>query len=125
MSYTIYFSDSSKFSDALIIEDNLINTGLTSLSFVGKNASNYAESVSTNFLHLLENFANSTPPTDPIEGQLWFDTSDPTNKNFVLMTVQVPVPIGNLLTAFINKTKHLMLLAQETYGLILHEHNYF
>ena len=80
MSYTIYFSDSSKFSDALIIEDNLINTGLTSLSFVGKNASNYAESVSTNFLHLLENFANSTPPTDPIEGQLWFDTSDPTNK---------------------------------------------
>ena len=80
MSYTIYFSDSTKFSDALVIEDNLINTGLTSLSFVGKNASNYSESISTNFLQLLENFANNTPPSDPIEGQLWFDTSDSTNK---------------------------------------------
>ena len=80
MSYTIYFSDSTKFSDALVIEDNLVNTGLASLSFVGKNASNYAESVSTNFLHLLENFADASPPSNPIEGQLWFDTSDPTSK---------------------------------------------
>jgi hypothetical protein len=80
MSYTIYFSDSTKFSEALIIEDNVINTGLTSLSFVGKNASNYSESISTNFLRLLENFANNTPPPDPVEGQLWFDTSDATNK---------------------------------------------
>ena len=85
MSYTIKFSDSAKINDPIVVEDaTLGNAGLnrdaTSLTFVGKNASGYAEAISTNFLHLLENFSNNEPPRNPIEGQLWFDTSDENNK---------------------------------------------
>ena len=80
MSYTIYFSDPTKFSSSLSIEDNKLNVDQTSLIFVGKNSSNYAQAISTNFLHLLENHASATPPNNPIEGQLWFDTTDLTNK---------------------------------------------
>ena len=85
MSYSIKFSDSAKINDPIIVEDaTLGNSGLnsdsTSLTFVGKNASGYAEAISTNFLHLLENFASNQPPTNPTEGQIWFDTSDENNK---------------------------------------------
>jgi len=80
MSYKVFFSDPTKFSSYLIIEDNEIDSRQTSLSFVGKNASGYAQAISTNFLHLLENHASGDPPNNPIEGQLWFDTSDATNK---------------------------------------------
>jgi len=75
--YLIYYSDNTK---SLEIVNGDLNKDQTSLTFIGKNASNYAEALSTNFLHLLENFAYSKPPTNPIEGQLWFDNSDPTNK---------------------------------------------
>ena len=80
MAYTLYFSDPTKYSSSLSIEDNKLNSDQTSLSFVGKNASGYAAAISTNFLHLLENFASGDEPNNPIEGQLWFDTSDTSNK---------------------------------------------
>lgn len=57
-----------------------INTVDTSLSLVGKNYPNYGVKIAENFLHLLENFAAATPPLNPIIGQLWYDTSDITNK---------------------------------------------
>lgn len=77
MSYTIYFTDSAKTNEALVIDDNSIDSRL-SVSFIGKNASNYSSAVSTNFLHLLENFSNTTPPAGlSVQGQLWFDTSNP------------------------------------------------
>jgi hypothetical protein len=53
-----------------------INTVDTSLNLVGRGYPNYGEKIAENFLHLLENFASSIPPENPIEGQLWYDTSD-------------------------------------------------
>jgi hypothetical protein len=47
----------------------------TDLIFVGKNYAGYGEWQNENFLHLLENFSNATPPLRPIEGQMWYDTS--------------------------------------------------
>jgi hypothetical protein len=47
----------------------------TNLTFVGKNYSGYGQVVDQNFLYLLENFSNSTAPSKPIQGQLWFDSS--------------------------------------------------
>lgn len=46
----------------------------TNLTFVGRNYAGYGEVQNENFLKLLENFSNSTAPTRPIEGQLWYDT---------------------------------------------------
>lgn len=51
----------------------------TSLTFLGRNYSGYGEIQNENFLKLLENFANITPPTKTkLEGQLWYDTSTKT-----------------------------------------------
>ena len=47
----------------------------TNLTFVGRNYSGYGETVNENFVKLLENFANTTEPSRPVMGQLWFDTS--------------------------------------------------
>lgn len=47
----------------------------TSLSLPGRGVLNYGELIIDNFVHHLENFANSSPPLNPLVGQLWYDTS--------------------------------------------------
>jgi microcystin-dependent protein len=75
MSYTVRFTETNNpTKTAKIVEDQTLNTE-TSLTFVGKNYAGYAAYVAENFLHLLENFANSTEPLNPVEGQLWFNNS--------------------------------------------------
>lgn len=82
MPYTLKFSDPSK-SSTVIVPDMPpgINTVDTSLNLVGRGYPNYGEKTAENFLHLLENFAGPFPgPNNPIEGQLWYDTTDPNHK---------------------------------------------
>ena len=55
------------------VDDGTIDT-TTDLRFVGKNYAGYGEVQNENFLHLLENFANTTAPPKKITGQIWFDT---------------------------------------------------
>jgi hypothetical protein len=62
-----------------VIPDGAINTGNTSQTLVGKNVTPYGEYEVENIVHQLENFANSTPPGNPIEGQLWWDTAGTLN----------------------------------------------
>lgn len=45
----------------------------TSLTFVGKNYAGYGQLINQDLVYLLENFASSTSPTNPIQGQAWFD----------------------------------------------------
>ena len=73
MAYTINFTDSVNKGN-IVVEDQTLNTD-TSLTLVGRNKTGFGESVNTNFLHLLENFANTTAPSNPVEGQLWYDTT--------------------------------------------------
>lgn len=47
----------------------------TSLQLTGRNLTDYGEKINENFLHLLENFANNVSPSNPVEGQLWYDTT--------------------------------------------------
>ena len=56
------------------VEDGTIDTS-TDLRFVGKNYAGYGEVQNENFLHLLENFANTTAPPKVITGQIWYDSS--------------------------------------------------
>lgn len=72
MAYSVNFTDSVN-KTAITIDDNSRNTVDTSLTFVGRNEASYGQAIAENFLHLLENFANNTPPNNPIEGQLWYD----------------------------------------------------
>ena len=72
MSYQVRFTDTTK--TPLTVEDQTINSE-KSLQFVGKNYAGYSKYIAENFLHLLENFAKSTAPGNPITGQLWFNTT--------------------------------------------------
>ena len=54
------------------MQDSVLNTQ-TDLSLIGKGYAGYGEIVAENFLHLLENFSNSSAPSKPITGQLWYD----------------------------------------------------
>lgn len=58
------------------IEDGAIDTVSTNLALIGKLYRNYGELVNENLVKLLENFANSSSPTVPIRGQVWFDTTN-------------------------------------------------
>lgn len=73
MAYTVNFTDSVNKGN-LVVEENSTNNE-TSLTLVGRNLSDYGQIVNENFLHLLENFANTSPPINPVEGQLWYDTT--------------------------------------------------
>ena len=59
----------------ITIEDNVLNTGSTSLSLPGPNYRGFGEYFNTNFVQLLENFASPNIPANPLRGQLWFDTN--------------------------------------------------
>lgn len=62
-----------------------INVFDTSLALIGKGYPDYARKLAQNFLYLLENFSGPNPPQNPIEGQLWYDTSDPDKKVLRIM----------------------------------------
>jgi len=78
MAYQISYTDSVN-KGTIIVEDATLNTE-TSLTFAGRGVTSYGQAVAENFLHLLENFANSDAPERPVEGQLWYDTSDGVNQ---------------------------------------------
>jgi hypothetical protein len=50
----------------------------TSLSLAGRNFVGYGEYLNENQLFLLENFAGTTAPRNPITGQLWYNSSTQT-----------------------------------------------
>ena len=74
MAYTVNKTNSSSSPNQYTVQDGVVNTQ-TDLSFIGKGYAGYGEVIAENFLHLLENFANTSAPTKPITGQLWYDSS--------------------------------------------------
>lgn len=74
MAYEVNFTDSVN-KGSITVEENTLNTE-TSLGLPGRNLADYGNIVLENFLHLLENFANNNSPQNPVEGQLWYDTTD-------------------------------------------------
>ena len=73
MAYTIVKSDGTVLTT---IADGTINTTSTSLGLPGRNFAGYGQTVDTNFVHQVENFAANTPPANPLRGQLWYDLNN-------------------------------------------------
>ena len=46
------------------------------LTLIGKNYTGYGELIAEDFVKLLENQANSSNPSSPLTGQLWYDTTE-------------------------------------------------
>jgi len=57
------------------VADGTIDSS-TDLRFVGKNYAGYGEVQNENFLHLMENFANTSAPPKVITGQIWYDSGN-------------------------------------------------
>ena len=72
MAYTINLTDGNVFAT---IADGTVNTS-SSMILVGKNYAGYGEFLDENFIHLLENGANTTAPAAPLTGQLWWDKTN-------------------------------------------------
>jgi hypothetical protein len=75
MAYTIVKSDGTVLTT---IPDGTINTTSTSIGLPGRNYAGYGQTLDTNFVHQLENFADTTPPSNPLRGQLWYNTNNST-----------------------------------------------
>lgn len=64
-------------SGDLIVElaDGELDITSTDITLVGRNSTGFGESINENFIRVMENFANSNPPGNPLTGQLWYDTN--------------------------------------------------
>ena len=71
MSYTVNKSDGTVLT---IVGDGTVDNTSTDLTLVGRRYSGYGEVLNENFVKILESFANRTAPTNPLEGQIWYDT---------------------------------------------------
>jgi len=58
------------------LADGVVDTSNTSISLVGKNSVNFGEAQNNDFVHILENFANSVAPSNPLTGQLWYNSAN-------------------------------------------------
>lgn len=76
MPYTINLSNGEILTTVI---DGDVDTTSSTLALIGKNSSSYGEYQNENFVHLLENFSNSTAPLAPLKGQIWYD-SGPDNR---------------------------------------------
>ena len=74
MPYIVNFTDKENKSPITVFDNT--SSQDTSLTFPGRNVTGYGQIIAENFLKLLENFASSSQPVNPIEGQLWYDTTN-------------------------------------------------
>lgn len=72
MSYKLNKTDGSLLVDLV---DGKVDSSTTNLTFIGKNYQGFGEFINENFIKLLENFSNTSAPSKPIKGQLWYDSS--------------------------------------------------
>lgn len=72
MSYKLNKSDGSLLVDLV---DGQLDTTTTDISLIGKNYTGFGESLNENLIKMLENFSKSSAPSNPLIGQLWYDTA--------------------------------------------------
>jgi len=72
MAYTITLTDGTLLTT---VADGTVNDTSCSMTLIGRNYSGYGTFFNENLVHLLENFSNVSPPSTPLNGQLWWDAS--------------------------------------------------
>jgi hypothetical protein len=75
MSYTINLTNGTNLIPGGLSDGTVDNTH-TSLTLIGRDYAGYGVFLNENFIYLLENFANSSSPANPLKGQLWWDTTN-------------------------------------------------
>jgi hypothetical protein len=70
MAYTINLTNGTILTT---VADGTVNSTSSSLTLIGKNYAGFGDFLNENFVHIVENFADSNAPTTPLIGQLWWD----------------------------------------------------
>ena len=73
-----YIINNSRGQIVAVVDDGTVNTTATDLALIGRSVTNYGEYQNENYVYLLENFANSSAPLQPILGQLWYNSATDT-----------------------------------------------
>jgi hypothetical protein len=71
-----YIVNNSRGQIIAVVQDGTVDVTATSQTLVGKNVTPYGQYEVENLVHQLENFADSSAPPNPIEGQLWYDIAN-------------------------------------------------
>ena len=74
------------------LADGTLDTTTTDLALFGKGYAGFGEKLNENFVKVLENFNNTSAPTNKITGQLWYDQ---TNKQINVYTGAKWKPVGS------------------------------
>ena len=75
MSYTINLTNGTTLIPGGL-SDGTVNTTASSLTLIGRDYAGYGQFLNENFVYLLENFASTSSPANPLKGQLWWDTAN-------------------------------------------------
>lgn len=119
--YTFYYSDTSKQGFSLYPytadgpvspSDNTLMSAAasaqhTTLKLYGKGMQDYGEGIEQNMIYMLENFANSSAPVNPLEGQVWYNNVGVTGSPIV-------GPTGSQLSVYNGSTWDAIILATGT-----------
>jgi hypothetical protein len=73
MGYRINKTDGTLLIDLI---DGTIDTESSDITLIGRNFKGFGELINENFVKMLENFASSSAPANPLRGQLWYDTAE-------------------------------------------------
>lgn len=76
MTYIINFSDPSK-ANSITVSSSTIDTS-TPLQLIGYETTSYGNEYWTNILRIMEHFSSKVAPINPLEGQLWYRSTDST-----------------------------------------------
>ena len=101
-----YIINNSRGNVVAIVADGTVNTTATDLALVGRALTDYGAYENENYVFLLENFADSTAPLQPILGQLWYNSSTDvissysTSNTFVALASQDYVQAQKISPAF-------------------------
>ena len=74
------------------LADGTLDVLTTDLALFGKGYAGFGEKLNENFVKMLENFNNTSAPSNKIQGQLWFDK---TNKQLNVYTGDKFKPVGS------------------------------
>jgi len=74
------------------LPDGTIDVATTDLTLIGKGYAGFGEKLNENLVKLLENFNNTTAPSNKVQGQLWYDK---TNNQINVYTGSKWKPVGS------------------------------
>ncbi len=68
--YTITLTDGTVLT---MLPPQTVDTTHTSITLIGQGTETYGAYLNDNLVHMIEHFANTTPPPHPLVGQLWYN----------------------------------------------------